>query len=185
MRSEYESSLRLQEQKEKKMNMQQRRVNSWRLVLLPLLVLTISMLVLAGYLGFSNTATAYAQSSGAVAFASSGHLIARTTVQITGTASCLLPENATLVESVGLNVEITQASGREIVQGVGGASLTMLCDGKVSPFQLFVTPSSGSAPFHGGSAIATGTLSVIWIDASGFFHADQISSGPEVIKITG
>lgn len=167
------------------MNMHQRKLNGWRLVLWPLLPLTVLLFVLAGYLAFARTATAYAQSSGAVTFASTGHLIARTTVHLTGTASCLLPEGATSVESVGLNVAITQASGREIVQGVGGASLALNCDGTVSPFQLFVTPSSGSAPFHGGSAIATGTLSVIWIDASGFFHEDQVSSGPVVIKITG
>lgn len=166
------------------MNSQQPNLKSWRLLRLPSLLLAALLLVLAGSMAFSGTAIASAQSSNVVTVASSGQLLARTTVQITGTASCTLPEGTTLsFVSVGIN--ISQASGREIVQGYGwGDASTMICDGTVYPFQVFVTPSAGSAPFHGGPALATATLIVEWIDVNGGYHQDQMTTGPQAITIT-
>lgn len=164
--------------------MQQRKWHGRSLPRLPMLLLTAFLLVLVGNLVFAGPSKAYAQSSNTLTFAPSGELLARITVQISGTASCTLPADAT-IEGIGLSVEVTQASGREIVQGVGGASLAMTCDGMAYPFEVFVTPPAGSAPFHGGAAIVSGTLSVIWIDAVGFFHEDRLSTDPVVIKITG
>lgn len=169
----------------KRMHMKQRRLNGWRrLALMPLLLLAVLMLVLAASLELRGTAHAQSGSTGAVTVASPAKLIARTTLQISGTATCTLPAGATLLESVGGSVVISQASGREIIQAGGGFSLTT-CDGMVHTFQAFATPQAGSAPFHGGPAIATGSLFISWFDALGNFHEDQLPSGPQAISIQG
>ena len=167
------------------MNMQQKRLNGWRrLAVLPLMLLAILMLVLAGSLG---THTAHAQSTLSATFSITGSakLIARTTLQISGTASCTLPDGATLpYGSPGGTVTVTQASGRVIVQAQGGYGLPT-CDGTAYPFQMFATLPAGSAPFHGGRATATSNLFISWNDALGNFHEDDLLTGPLVIKISG
>ena len=167
------------------MNMQHRRWNGWRrLARMPLLLLAVLLLVLAASLELRGTAHAQSGITGAVTVASPAQLIARTTLQISATATCTLPAGATLLESVGGSVEISQASAQVIVQAGGGFSLTT-CDGTLQTFQVFATPPAGSAPFHGGPAIATGSLFISWFDALGNFHEDQLSSGPQAISIQG
>jgi hypothetical protein len=163
------------------MNMQQRRLNGWRrLALMPLLLLAVLMLILAGSLVLRGTA--HAQSGNSITLASSGQLIARTTVQISVTATCTVPEGTTIVESSG-EVDISQASGREIVQGSGVFS--PICDGKAHTFQVFVTPPAGSAPFHGGPAIASAHFFVGFVNASGTFGSVVAGTGPQTIRIRG
>lgn len=175
-------------QKEKRMNMQQSRLHGWwRLALMPLLLLTVLILVLATRLALPRTA--HAQSGNTLTFtmtiASPVQLIARTTLQISGTASCTLPAGATLLGSAGGSWGIAQASGRQIVQaGTGFIALTT-CDGTTQTAQLFATPPAGSAPFHGGPATATGTFEASWIDALGNLHEDFLSTSPEAIRIGG
>jgi hypothetical protein len=165
----------------------QRRSIGWRrLFLMPLLLLAVLTLVLAASLGIR---TAHAQSGTTLTttftVASPAKLLARTTLQISGTASCTLPDGATLIEQPGGTVTVSQASGRQIIKADSGSfSLGTTCDGTPHTFQVFATPPPGSAPFHGGSAIATGTIFVSWTDASGNFHEDAPSSSPETITIT-
>jgi len=127
------------------MNIQRRRLNGWRrLALMPLLLLAVLLLVLAGSLEFPGTA--HAQGGTTVTFtitvASTAQLIARTTVQISSTVTCALPEGATFLDAGG-GVQITQASGRVIVQA-GGFFAPVTCDGTAQTFQVFATPPAGS-----------------------------------------
>src|SRR5215469_9117153 len=132
--------------------MQQKRLNGWRWsALIPLLLLVVLILVLAGSLKFQGTAHAQSGTTptATITVASPAHLLARTTLQISGTASCTLPAGATLLGQAGGTEIVSQAPGRQIVQASGGFSVGT-CDGTVFPFQLFITPPAGSAPFHGG-----------------------------------
>jgi hypothetical protein len=70
-----------------------------------------------------------------------------------------------------------------IVSAGGGSSIT--CDGTAQTFQVFATPSVGSAPFHGGSAIATGSAFVEYFDALGQVQEESFNTNPQVIKISG
>jgi len=81
-------------------------------------------------------------------------------------------------------VGITQAAGRQIVQGFGNFNLTT-CDGTAQSFQVAVTLFPPSAPFHGGPATATGALIVNFLDAFGNSVQAQVFTGPQVIRITG
>jgi hypothetical protein len=168
------------------MNMQHRRVNGWgRLALLPLLLLAVLLLVLAGSLEFPGTARAQGGTTvtSTITVASTAQLIARTTVQISATVTCALPKGATFLDAGG-GVQITQASGRVIVQA-GGGFAPVTCDGTAQTFPVFATPPPGSAPFHGGPATAIGSLEVDWYDALGNFHEDGFATSPETISIQG
>lgn len=79
---------------------------------------------------------------------------------------------------------ISQASGRQIVSS-GGFIGPVTCDGVAHAFQSTAIPPAGSAPFHGGSAIASGNLIVDYIDASGNFIEAGASVGPQTISIKG
>ena len=116
-----------------------------------------------------------------ITVASTGQLIARTTVLISATATCTVPTGFTFQNGFG-DVAITQASGRQIIQGFGGFNLTT-CDGTAQTFQVGVTPPAGSPPFHGGPATATGALFVNFLDASGNPVQEQAFIGPQVIRI--
>lgn len=169
------------------MNMRQRRLNGWRRsALMPLLLLAVLMLVLAGSLGARGTAHAQSGPTPTVtlAVASPAKLISRTTLQISGTASCTLPVGATLSGQPFGDVTVTQASGRQIVKASGGFNFAT-CDGTTYTFQTFATPPAGSAPFHGGSAIATGEIIVDWIDALGNFQECFCGTGTQNIRIRG
>jgi hypothetical protein len=167
------------------MKMMQRSLSGWRLPLVALPLLAVLILVLAASLELPGTAHAQSGVTAAVTVASPVHLIARTTVQISGTATCTLPAGATLLGSAGGDVTISQASGRQIVQADSGFFSLTSCDGTVFTFQVFATPPAGSAPFHGGPAIATGTLSFDWIDALGNDHEEQLFTDPQAISIQG
>ena len=151
---------------------------------MPLLLLAVLMLVLAGSLGLRGTAHAQSVNAATVTItiSSPAKLIARTTLQISLTVSCTLPAGATL-PSASASVGVTQASGRVIVSAGGGSPIT--CDGTAQTLQVFATPSVGSAPFHGGSAIATGGAIVEYLDALGNFQEEGFSTNPQVIKISG
>ena len=167
------------------MNMQNRNLSGLRrLSLMPVLLLAILMLVLAGSFAFRGTV--HAQSVNAatatITISSPAKLIARTTLQVSLTASCTLPAGATFL-GASAGVDVTQASGRVIVSAGGGSSIT--CDGTVQTFQVFATPSVGSAPFHGGPASATGSAVVEYIDALGNVQEEFFNTNPQVIKISG
>jgi hypothetical protein len=163
----------------------QRSLSGWRSPLVALPLLAVLMLVLAASLEFPGTAHAQSGVTATVTVASPVRLIARTTLQISGTATCTLPAGATLFDSAGGGVTISQASGRQIVQaGSGFFSLTS-CDGTTFTFQVFATPPAGSAPFHGGPASAIGSLGVDYIDASGNFQEDSFFTNPLVISLQG
>jgi len=166
--------------------MRQRRLNGWRrLALMPALLLAVLMFVLAGSLGLRGTAHAQSSSTATatITIVSPAKLIARTTLQVSFTVSCTIPEGATFF-SAGGGVTVTQASGRVIVQASGGV-FPIPCDGTARTFQMFATPPAGSAPFHGGPASAIGSLGVDYIDASGNFQEDSFFTNPLVISIQG
>jgi hypothetical protein len=167
------------------MNMRQKRLNGWwRSALMPLLLLAVLMLVLAGSLVFRGTAHAQNGFTGTVTVASPMKLIARTTLKVSGTVSCTLPGDVANLQASGGTVDVSQASGRQIVKAEG-VFFPLNCDGTAHTFQAFLTPPAGSAPFHGGSAIATISLSAIWQDTSGNFFDDTVNTGPLTIKISG
>jgi hypothetical protein len=118
-----------------------------------------------------------------ITVASTGKLIARTTVLISATATCTVPTGFTFQGGFG-EVGITQASGRQITQAFGNFNLTT-CDGTAQTFQVAVTPQVGLPPFHGGPATATGALFVNDLDAFGNPIQEQAFTGPQVIHITG
>ncbi len=119
-----------------------------------------------------------------ITVASTGKLIARTTVLISATVTCTVPAGFTFQFGSG-DVVITQASSNQIIQGFGGFNLTT-CDGTAQTFQVAVTPQqTGSPPFHGGPATAAGGLFVGYLDALGNFISEQASTGPQVIHISG
>jgi hypothetical protein len=117
-----------------------------------------------------------------ITVASTGHLLARTTVLISATATCTVPTGLTFQGGFG-SVSITQASGRQIIQGFGNFTL-MTCDGTAQTFQVAVAPQVGSPPFHGGPATAIGTLFVPYLDAFGNPVQEQAITSPQVIRIT-
>lgn len=170
--------------------MNQRRFNGWRRLLAGSL-LPLALLVI---LTVSQVHSGLAQASGgggggtscpgcSIVVASSGQLIARTTVLISATAICTVPAGLTFQDAFG-GVGITQASGRQIVQSFGNFNLTT-CDGTAQTFQVAVTPFPPSAPFHGGPATATGELFVNFLDALGNSVQAQVFTSPQVILIRG
>jgi hypothetical protein len=168
------------------MNMRHRRLNGWRrLALMPVLLLAVLMLVLAGSLAFRGTAHAQSGNTATATFtiASTAKLIARTTLQMSVTASCTLPVGATLFESNG-SMTISQASGRQIVQAFNQFA-PPTCDGTAYTFQVFFTPPAGSAPFHGGRAIAIGGISIFYTDASGNNNFVSAGVSNQTISIKG
>ncbi len=165
--------------------MMQRRLHGWRrLCLMPLLLLTVLLLVLA--VSLVRPGTAHAQSGATITIASTGHLIARTTVQISTTVSCTPPAGMTY-QFAGVGVTISQASGRQIVQAEGSFDSFPLtpCDGTAHTLQVEATPQAGSAPFHGGPALATAGFDVVYIDASGNQFVLSASTPLQVIRIKG
>ena len=116
-----------------------------------------------------------------ITVASTGHLLARTTVLISATATCTVPTGLTFQFGSG-GVAITQASGRQFAQGFGSSNLTT-CDGTAQTLQVAVTPF-GPPPFHGGSAIAIGNVSVCYLDAFGNQLCTSGGTSPQVIRIT-
>jgi hypothetical protein len=163
--------------------MKQRRLDGWRrLALTPLLLLMVPLLVLTASL--MRPGIAHAQSGDTITLASTAKLIARTSVQISGTTTCSIPAGATLIEAGG-DVTITQASGQVIVSAFGFISSPVICDGTARTFQATVTPPAGSAPYHGGPAVAFGDVLVDYIDASGAFIETGGSAGPQTITIQG
>jgi hypothetical protein len=163
--------------------MRHRRLNGWRrLALMPVLLLVVLMLVLAGSFAFRGTAHAQSGATATFTMASTAKLIARTTLQISLTATCTLPAGATFFGAFA-DVTVSQASGRVIVSAGGGSSIT--CDGTAQTFQVLATPPVGTAPFHGGPASATGSAGVEWEDALGNFHEDSFFTNPQVISIQG
>jgi hypothetical protein len=165
--------------------MQHRRLNGWqRLVLLPVLLLAVLLLVLASSFAFRGTAHAQSGATATFTMASTATLIARTTLQISVTASCTIPVGVILIESDG-SVTISQASGRQIVQASGGF-FSLTCDGTAQTLQLFLTPPAGSAPFHGGPATASGGFGVFWFDPStGTNGAVDAGVNNQIISIKG
>lgn len=117
-----------------------------------------------------------------ITVASTGKLtLARTAVLISATATCTVPPGFTF-QFASASVQITQVSHQQVTQGFGGVSLTT-CDGTAHPFQAAVTPFS--APFHGGPASATGSISVCYLDALGSQVCTSTVTSPQGISITG
>ncbi len=173
--------------------MTQRRFNGWRRLLavslLPLALL-VMLTVSQVHPGLAQAQISSGGGGGgascpgcSIVVASSGRLLARTTVLISATAICTVPAGLTFQNGFG-DVGITQASGRQIVQGFGNFNLTT-CDGTAQSFQVAVTLFPPSAPFHGGPATATGALIVNFLDAFGNSVQAQVFTGPQVIRITG
>lgn len=160
------------------MDMQQKRLNGWRrLALMPLLLLAILMLILTGSLGVRGTA--HAQTDNSITVASTGKITqARTAVLISATVTCFSQPDFPFLNGSG-EVGITQVSGHQVIQGFGRFDLTT-CDGTPQTFQVLVT-QTGSPPFHGGSASATGFL---FVNYSGIDQVQTVT-GPQVIKIKG
>ena len=117
-----------------------------------------------------------------ITVASTGQLLARTTVLISATATCTVPTGLSLLFA-SAGVQITQASGRQLTQGFGSVNLTT-CDGTAQTVQVAVTPFTGP-PFHGGPATATGSIFVCYLDAFGNQLCTGMGVGPQVIRITG
>jgi len=180
--------------KEKRTKVKQRRFNGWRRLLAGSLLPLALLVVLTVSQVHPGLAQAQKSSGGgggggascpgcSIVVASSGQLLARTTVLISATAICTVPAGFTFQNGFG-GVGITQASGRQIVQGFGNFNLTT-CDGTAQTFQVAVTLFPPSAPFHGGPATATGELIVNFLDALGNSVQAQVFTSPQVIRIRG
>src|SRR3989442_4571296 len=134
--------------REKRTKVKQRRFNSWqRLLAVSLLPLALLVMLTVSQV---HPGLAQAQNSSgggggssvscpgcSIVVASSGQLIARTTVLISATATCTVPAGFTFLQGSGGDVGITQASGHQIIQGFGGFNLTT-CDGTAQTFQVGV-----------------------------------------------
>jgi hypothetical protein len=171
------------------MNMRHRRLNGWRrLVLMPVLLLALLMLVLAG--SYVGPSTAYAQSGVTITVASTGKLIARTIVRISTTFTCTVPANSTFQAFYG-SVTIQQVSHGVVIFGGGGFNYPDFtnCDGTAHTIQIDVSvpsPTPFSPPFHGGPAVANGNINVQYYDpSSGQFQNVGESSGDQAIQIKG
>jgi len=170
------------------MNMRHRRLNGWRrLALMPVPLLAVLLLVLAA--SFLRPNTAHAQSGATITVASTGQLLARTTVRISTTFTCTVPAGSTFQAFYGY-VTIQQVSHGVVIAGSGGFNFPDLtnCDGTAHTIQIDVfvpSPPPFSPPFHGGSAIAIGFFDVQYYDASNQFQNLSASSGDQVIQIKG
>jgi hypothetical protein len=163
-------------------------LNGWRqLVLLPVLLLAVLLLVLAA--SFVRPNTAHAQSGATITVASTGQLLARTTVRISTTFTCTLPAGSTFQAFYG-SVNLQQVSHGVVIFGGGGFNFPDLtnCDGTAHTIQIDVSVSSPtpfSPPFHGGPAVANGFFDVQYYDALNQFQNLSASSSDQVIQIKG
>ncbi len=107
---------------------------------------------------------------------------ARTMVLVSGTYSCSTGGETLLVGFV--SVELFQA-GRQIVASSGSFNFFDCPQTNGIPtiinFQIAVTPFGGSAPFHGGRAVAVGTITLNFASGLSFVA----STGNQVISIKG
>jgi hypothetical protein len=154
---------------------------------MPVLLLAVLMLVLAG--SFVRTNTAHAQSGDTFTMASTGQLIARTIVRISATYTCTVPAGSTFQAFYG-DVTIQQVSHGVVIFGGGGFNFPDLtnCDGTAHTIQIDVSvpsPTPFSPPFHGGPAVASGFFDVQYYDASNQFQNVFESSGDQAIQIKG
>ncbi len=170
--------------RKKRTKVKQRRFNGWRrLFAVSFLSLALLVLLTVSQAGLAHASTGGGSGScpGCSIVVTSSHLIARTTLLVSGTVTCALPAGSTFQDG-SASVEITQASGRQITRGFGASTLTT-CNGAAQTFQVAVTPQS--TPFHGGPAIATAFFFVDYIDPLGNFAQALVSTDPQVIHITG
>jgi hypothetical protein len=121
-------------------------------------------------------------------------------VQVTCPATFEAPFTAIGTEEIG--VSVTQKVGRDFAQGYGGLfyqspifnglefGTPLTCDGSAHSYTVEVYPDSyaGSAPFHGGRAVANARLGIYLVDPANPWwlqDSNSASTGSTSISIRG
>lgn len=76
-------------------------------------------------------------------------------------------------------VSVEQASGTRIASGSGFIS-TLTCDSAPHTYQVSVLAGASGPPFHGGSAIASASVSIF-----GSLGSEGGNAGPQAISVHG
>ncbi len=151
-----------------------------RLLALPLLAIMLSLtFMLTG--SMLRPATVHAQDAGGtITVAEKAQLINRTVIRVTVTATASLPQGATVWYENG-SVRVDQVVSHKIVSVYG--YFTPIYDGVEHTYQMNITQSTGSPPFHPGPANADAGFVIQYYDSAGNSQNLIVDSGPVAIRI--